>query len=1626
MSYEIAFSAHRGLLTPTVVSGTVGGRASGASFSPDGTKFAVITERVNGATELDRGIDIYTSSSSGWTQTQWVDQDFDAVVHQVEWYNNNEIWMSAVASSDPGGIYSVKVDSGQSSGWSATSTQIVSNGTTLSDQFGDFQFCPNKSKALIYDWDKLDVKIIESGSSWSSTVLTPVVDVSSEGHSFAGAENATLRRTKAVTWVSDTEFALALEFSDQRHGVDNIKGQVHIYTSSSLSGFSRTETESNPNVVALYYDARAKHLITFQGHYDSNGNKSDSNTSGAPPEKNDTKLLTFLSSSTNGYLNNVSSQALSMSPPGGSAYTNLLSVYGQYIVPDPNPGTSRIIFQTRNENNDPESGGADVYSTSKLYALEWDLLDVPSQNKWVLTELASGFGTDTDGFRPGISPSGEIVYNSGSSDSDDLNMLFSDGLGFNPKSACTVNENPVCTAVESNQRTIEHITASNHAASVESDRRYPNFGIPSPDGLTIAVATRHRNGNTGAVFNQLDIGIDFYQSGSTGWQVIDSVSTGANIASSCMQWRNNEELWFIDDQRNIHKTVSGSTGFSAPVVGADPEWFTANGTSGGSNIRNLRYFTFNEQKDMIFAQYTDQQQYAVFYSGSQTSPEGPGVWDGIVIQYGGSSAQTENFLTQIIPGRREGDIQYFYSSAKNFGPAASKGRVWISHIDTSLWPTPDANGDVTIGNKTINVTTGPSFSIFQQRVPPLESTFPGQTNDPTSFLRSGWQLSSVTPKENNDDSKLGQIGSIGKTYSWDKNFTGRHGNAIYWHSASNQLVVFCNDDSGQITSNFLGDTDEFEPNQQNQFVSINSFQNKILAFSSSSVGGHFGNVTEILPDVQKPAVSGYDILPAYDDKRAFFGIATMNSSNTNSYRNRIVCLESGSLGWKLTKISTPESTGGGPTQIGYANGTLVTNNPQIDHSIQREIGLDDRSDAIFTVETFSLSSPTPAGFTLTPSVLSIAEESTGTVSVVLNKQPSSDVVISMALEGTLSGRASLNKTTLTFTNENWNTQQDVTVTATSDNIDNGDATGDITFSIVDASSDDDFDSLADQTVALTVEDNDTAGLTFLPGTSLSTTEQGASTVLSISLSAQPEADVTVTCTEPDSTEGTMSPSTVSFTFTSLNWNTAQEITFTGIDDNEVDGNIQYTVTVSSTSSDSNFNNLSQVITITNVDSGRTEGDSGAERPLSAGGTGIPPNGSRRTIKTTKTQADMLPRKLHFEPSTIETIDKSVLNYMQGLDLFSNTNEGWKKVPVIWGTAERAYQVKHNKDIRDAQGMLKLPIISIRRVSVSKDMASKGVFQGNISEIQDEQGASVQVSRVIYQEKTTKFASADALRLYDQDNYPRPNPKVVYRTVMAPMPVNVTIMYEIVLRTEYQQQMNNLILPFVTNPGTINYIRLFEGEHRYEAFIQGDFQNADNLSDFSSDERKFETKIQLKVIGYLIGQEDNREKPHYAIRENAVEVKIPRERISLNEVPPHEFGAYYGLSGIKDPLLLSGFQAPFFFSNVPAVGSSTSQGSSAASGDASGNLVTTSNFSAVMAENLVVRETLKDKDDPLPSDSVTFTVSVATIANNTESLYLNGVLQEPGATKDYTISGNTIVFNETLQDDDSVFVTYIKT
>ena len=103
----------------------------------------------------------------------------------------------------------------------------------------------------------------------------------------------------------------------------------------------------------------------------------------------------------------------------------------------------------------------------------------------------------------------------------------------------------------------------------------------------------------------------------------------------------------------------------------------------------------------------------------------------------------------------------------------------------------------------------------------------------------------------------------------------------------------------------------------------------------------------------------------------------------------------------------------------------------------------------------------------------------------------------------------------------------------------------------------------------------------LTGGPLSTSETGSTASFSLKLSSAPTADVTVTLTGLDSSEGSLSTTTL--TFTTANWDTAQTVTVTGVDDALLDGDITYKLTAASSSSDLNFNGRTAVVDVTNQD-----------------------------------------------------------------------------------------------------------------------------------------------------------------------------------------------------------------------------------------------------------------------------------------------------------------------------------------------------------------------------------------------------------------------------------------------------------
>ena len=220
---------------------------------------------------------------------------------------------------------------------------------------------------------------------------------------------------------------------------------------------------------------------------------------------------------------------------------------------------------------------------------------------------------------------------------------------------------------------------------------------------------------------------------------------------------------------------------------------------------------------------------------------------------------------------------------------------------------------------------------------------------------------------------------------------------------------------------------------------------------------------------------------------------------------------------------------------------------------------DPLADQTVSVSTTDDDSP---GFTVAESGGTTAVSETGTtdtVTLVLDAQPTTNVVLTVTSGDT--GEATVSPASVTFTNANWNTAQTVTVTGVDDALIDGTQTTMVTVSVDDATSDDAFDPLADQTLSVSTADDDSPGFTVAEsGGSTSVSETGTTDTFTLVLDAEPTTDVVLTVTSGDTGEATLSPASV--TFTNGNWNTAQTVTVTGVDDALIDGTQTTTLTVS--------------------------------------------------------------------------------------------------------------------------------------------------------------------------------------------------------------------------------------------------------------------------------------------------------------------------------------------------------------------------------------------------------------------------------------------------------------------------------
>jgi uncharacterized repeat protein (TIGR01451 family) len=211
------------------------------------------------------------------------------------------------------------------------------------------------------------------------------------------------------------------------------------------------------------------------------------------------------------------------------------------------------------------------------------------------------------------------------------------------------------------------------------------------------------------------------------------------------------------------------------------------------------------------------------------------------------------------------------------------------------------------------------------------------------------------------------------------------------------------------------------------------------------------------------------------------------------------------------------------------------------------------------------------------------------IALVLTSQPTSEVQVSMTFNGTIiqAGSPTLggSPVILTFTSSNWNVPQVVNVAAVNDGV--AANIGSTNLSLVVGSADPNYVGIPTQPaspVVVRIIEDDVPGVTVTePGGSTAVTEGGGTDTYTLVLTSRPSSNVTVTLS-PSAQLTTALPQLV---FSPTNWNVAQAVTVSAVDDGIVEGPDSGTVAHAVTSTDASYNGLTVApvaVSITDNDS----------------------------------------------------------------------------------------------------------------------------------------------------------------------------------------------------------------------------------------------------------------------------------------------------------------------------------------------------------------------------------------------------------------------------------------------------------
>tara|TARA_S200002703_G_scaffold2706_2_gene4175 strand:- start:3213 stop:4028 length:816 start_codon:yes stop_codon:yes gene_type:complete len=224
----------------------------------------------------------------------------------------------------------------------------------------------------------------------------------------------------------------------------------------------------------------------------------------------------------------------------------------------------------------------------------------------------------------------------------------------------------------------------------------------------------------------------------------------------------------------------------------------------------------------------------------------------------------------------------------------------------------------------------------------------------------------------------------------------------------------------------------------------------------------------------------------------------------------------------------------------------------------------------------------------------------------------------------------------------------------------------------------------------------------------------------------------------------------------------------------------------------------------------------------------------------------LSKVIEIEEVNILSIDKAVYDWF---DKKHPTIIKGRKVPVLFGGWERFAQMQGNKEdetlnnLRDHNGMLKLPIISIRRGDIEPN-------NNRFRKLTVDGEPSITIKKKIAPSNFNKERSVPFQKI-DDKGLKVGNESPVYEVHRVPFPDFINVPYTITFWSSYVKD-SNYFSDKIWGEYFLDDME-YNGYYFYAYFNTS--SNDNNTQDFSGEERIIRTTYELQLEAYLIAKNE---------------------------------------------------------------------------------------------------------------------------------------------------------------------------